>query len=233
MRREFLLWATKNSSKCFQQYATRKMTPCFIVASIAADCCNFKFHDWISLSSGVCVRVFACVLRAATLKPGMNLYTGHCCLYQAIILNLVVSQTVREKQKDIGVICKNKQRRDRDEPPTDKHIRASASLSKYMKKVCLFFKKQNKHSLIISCETSWFNKPCQQLRHLALPSWWPPAENISQLMLRFPAAALAQMWVVLTLKWQKKKKSCRTNWLPTVTFFSDNKTEQAPRFMAV
>lgn len=48
----------------------------------------------------------------------------------------------------------NKQRRDRDEPPTDKHIRASASLSKYMKKVCLFFKKQNKHSLIISCETS-------------------------------------------------------------------------------
>lgn len=106
MRREFLLWATKNSSKCFQQYATRKMTSCFIVASIAADCCNFKFHDWISLSSGVCVRVFVCVLRAATLKPGMNLYTGHCRLYQAIILNLVVSQTVREKQKDIGVICK-------------------------------------------------------------------------------------------------------------------------------
>lgn len=212
------------------------MTSCFIVASIAADCCNFKFHDWVSLSSCVCVRVFVClcVLPAATLKPGMNLHTGHCCLYQAIIFYLVVSQTVREKQKHIGVICKTN--RDAGEMSL-RLINTFAHLPRCQstwKKVCLCFKKQNKRSLIISCETPWFNKPCQQLRHLALPSWWPPAENISQLMLRFPAAALAQMGGVLTVKWQKKKKrSCRTKRPPTVTFFNDNKTEEAPRFMAV
>lgn len=156
-------------------------------------------------------RVYACVcLRVCVcyrLRPWSQEWICTQVTVACIKRWFRISSFPREKQKDIGVICKtNRDAAEMSLRLINTFARLPRSLSKHMKKVCLCFKKENKRSLIISCETSWFNKPCQRLRHLALPSWWPPAENISQLMLRFPAAALAQMGGVLTVKWQKKRK---------------------------